>query len=87
MFDIHRWGRSCERENEELKEELEAIQWRQRQEEYERQQADYREMEKRRREREEAAEHRWYLHDQIQTKNEEIEDLRLRIKFGIEEGE
>ena len=75
------------REKERLQQELEDSRNRQRREDYTREQDDYRAQEQRCAEREELLENQMYHHDLLHAKDDDIEHLKLRIKFGIQEGE
>lgn len=75
------------REKERVKEELEQTQYRQRQDDYEREQAGYRAALQRERDAENRREERWNLIEQFEEKDAEIEHLKLCLKFGIEEVE
>lgn len=75
------------RENERLKEEKEQQEWRDRSASYEREQNEYRARTQRAREEENRREERWNIRENFRQKAEEIEHLKLCIKFGIEEVE
>lgn len=74
------------REKERLEQELEQQRDRRRQEEYEQQQNMLRFQEQRREEQVSRSEQQMYLSDLIQARDEDLEDLKLRNKLGIEEG-
>ena len=74
------------REKERLKQEAEDAEWRRRRDDIEHEQEHFRDEERRRSERENQSEQRIHLHDLIQARDEDIEHLRLCMKFGIEEG-
>ena len=75
------------RDNKLLEERIENLKWQERSAEYEREQEDYRERERLERERENSRELRFNLYEEKRELRDELDDLKLRRKFGIEEGE
>ena len=73
------------REKMRLKQEKEDAEHRRNLEDYEREQSEYRAEEQRRADREARNENIMNMSDMIQTRDEDIEHLRLCLKFGIEE--
>lgn len=74
-------------ENKRLQEEVEMCRYRQRQDDYDREQADYRARVKREQERENNRELRFNLYEEKKELMDALEDLKLRIKYGIVEDE
>ena len=74
------------REKERLERELEDQRDRRRHDEWEQQQSIMHIQEKRREEQVSRSEQQMYLSDLIQARDEDLEDLKLRKKLGIEEG-
>ena len=93
FFDLQRYRREqheierAVRDNKLLEERIESLKWQQRSDEYDREQQDYRERERLERERENARELRFNLYHEKKELLDELEDLKLRHKFGIEGGE
>lgn len=76
--------RKLEAENKRLQEEIEMSRYRERRDDYERVQQHHREFEARERAKEEEREMRFYHIEKIQSLRDELEDAKLRHKFGIE---
>ena len=93
FFDISKYRhgqdeiRKLYDEKQQLEQELKDRQWRERSVEYEREQQHYREQERRETQRENDREWRWNMLGERDAIREELADLKLRRKFGIEEGE
>jgi len=93
FFDLQRYRlkqHEIERavqDNKLLEERIESLKWQQRSDEYNREQEDYRARVQLERERENARELRFNLYHEKRALQDELEDLRLRRKFGIQEDE
>jgi len=92
FFDISKYRhdqdeiRKLHDEKTQLEQRLKDQRWRERTAEYEREQRHYREQERQERQRENDMEYRMNLQAHVKTILADMEDLRLRRKFGIEEG-
>ena len=94
FFDLSKYHRNdseirrLHAEKVRLEEELKDRQWRERSAGYERERQHYREQERLERERENKREERMNLYEEVGRLGADLEDLKLRRKFGIEqEGE
>jgi len=94
FFDISKYHRNDHEirklhdEKTRLEQELEDQKWQERSANYEREQEHYREQDRRERQRYNDMEYRMNLQNHVRVIIEEMEDLKLRHKFGIEqEGE
>jgi hypothetical protein len=93
FFDIGRYREDhyaknkCAAENKRLQEEIEMARYRQRQDDYDREQQHFREKTQQERQRENDREYRWNMLSERDNLRDELEDLKLRRKFGIEEEE
>ena len=93
FFDLQKYRRNDEEirvlrnENQRLEQELKDRQWRERSAEYEREQQYYREREREERQRENDREWRWNMLGRVEAAETDLEDFKLRRKFGIEGGE
>lgn len=91
FFDLQRFQREqdrSERAARDLKlaeERIESLKWQQRSADYEREQQHYRAQERLERDRENSREARMNLYERSRELLDEVEDLKLRRKFGIEE--
>lgn len=92
FFDLQRFRREQDRSERAARalklaeERIETLKWQQRSDEYERERQHYREQERLERDRENQREKRYSLHEEKLRLCDEIEDLKLRRKFGIEVG-
>lgn len=90
FFDIQKYRRSEDEtrklleHNKRLEEEIKDREWRSRSAEYDRERERHREFEKRERERENAREIKYNLYEEKIQLQAELEDLKLRCKFGVE---
>ena len=90
FFDLERFRTEhdeLERAKRELKtfeENIEQMKWQQRSAEYDRENEDYRAHVKLERERENARELRFNLYEEKRELRDELDDLKLRRKFGVE---
>ena len=90
FFDLQKYRRDeyakskLEDENKRLQEEIDMARYRQRQDDYDREQQHYRAQERRQREIENERECRFNAIQASQELHDELEDLKLRRKFGIE---
>jgi len=93
FFDLQRYRREqydlerAVRDKKLLEERVESLKWQQRNDEYDREQEDYRERVRLEQERENARELRFNLYHEKKELMDELEDLKLRRKFGVEGGE
>ena len=93
FFDLSKYHRNdyeirkLHEEKQQLEQELKDRQWRERSAGYERERQHYREQERKEQQRENDREWRWNNQHEKERLREVIEDLKLRHKFGIEEGE
>lgn len=93
FFDLQRFRRDQDaieravRDKKLLEERIEHLKWQQRSDEYEREQQDIRDHERHQREFENEREWRMNILQRVQGLQDKLEDLKLRRKFGIEEGE
>ena len=91
FFDLQRYRREqheierAVRDNKLLEERIESLKWQQRSDGYDREQEDYRARVQRERERENQREERMNLYEEVGRLGADLEDLRLRRKFGIEQ--
>ena len=91
FFDLQRYRREQDRNNRAARDlrlaedKIENLRWQRRSADYEREQEDYRARVKLERERENSREERYNLLEEKLKLCDEIEDLKLRRKFGIEE--
>jgi len=92
FFDLQKYRRDeyevrkLHDENVRLEQELKDRKWREQSAGYEREQEDYRARERLERERENARELRFNLYHEKKELQDELEDLKLRRKFGVEGG-
>lgn len=93
FFDLQKYRRDeyalqkLKDDKERLERELEDIRWRERSDAYEREQQHHREFQEREQAKEEERNARWYFCETIENLRGEVEDLKLRRKFGIEEAD
>jgi len=91
FFDIGRYRtdeyakRKLQDENKLLQEEIEMRRYRERRDDYEREQQNHREQERLEQDRKNERELRFNLYEEKKELRDELEDLKLRRKFGIEE--
>lgn len=91
FFDVQRFRREqdrSERAARDLKlaeDRIESLKWQQRSDEYDREQQHYREQERQESKAEDERERVTYFFEKSQRLYDELEDLKLRHKFGIEE--
>ena len=92
FFDLQRYRREqydlerAVRDNKLLEERIKHLKWQEQTADYDREQQHYREQEKRRRQRESDLEYISNQTGEIRHLKAELEDLKLRRKFGIEGG-
>lgn len=79
--------RKLEDENKRLQEEAEMRRYRERRDDYDREQQDRRTQERVEQQRENDREFRLNMINRVEAAETDLEDLKLRRKFGVEEGE